>query len=117
MIQNLIPAVVSKPVSSMALRVYSLDPWCAECTGALCQFDDTLLIFRSDGFLDDLLDFVLGENALQSRGDTFGLRNVDAFAPVCHAKSRKRLLKFLRRIMVFDPRRDPNSLFVCLGYV
>jgi hypothetical protein len=112
-IQNLIPAVISKPISSVPLRVYSLDPWCTECAGSLGLFDDTLLVFRTDGFLDDLLDFVLGENALQSSGDAFGLCDIDTFAPIGFTKSRECLLELLRRIVVLDPCCYPNSLCVC----
>lgn len=111
MIKDLIPAIISEPVLPQAIRIHGHDPRRAKCASSHRDIHHSLLILRRDCQFHDLLDLFRRKDTFKSLKDPLRGRNIDPFAPVGHAKCWKGLLKFLRRIMVFDPSRNPHRLF------
>lgn len=116
MIENLIPAIIPEPVLPQAVRIHGDDPRCAKSASTHRDIHHSLLILRRDGRFHDLLDLFRRKDTLKSLKDPLRGRNIDPFAPVGHAECWKGLVKFLRRIMVLDPSRNPHRLFGIISF-
>lgn len=82
MMENLVPAIIPKPVSFLTVRVDCGDPWCAKCAYSHCGIYHSFLISRLNRPLHDVLKVLGREHVLQGPDDSFRRRNIDAFAPI-----------------------------------
>lgn len=80
--KDLMPTIVSKPVSPLAVRIDRRDPRCAKCSYTHRCFHDSFLVLGLNGPFHDVLEVFPREYTLQCLVDPFGSRNVDTFAPV-----------------------------------
>jgi acyl-CoA synthetase (AMP-forming)/AMP-acid ligase II len=46
MVEHLMPTIVSKPVSSLAVLIDGRDPWCTKCSDTHCGIHNAFLVLR-----------------------------------------------------------------------
>lgn len=110
MIKNLVPAIISEPGLPQVIRIHGHNRRCAKSASSQREIDHCLLSLQRDGQFHDLLDLIRGKDTFKSLKHSFWSRDIDPFAPGGHAKCWRSLLKFIRRIMVFEPIHNPHRL-------